>query len=100
MQHDPTRPEDVLKVDAGGDGNGGDDAADALRCLVATKGREIVGVVREGGSAAVRPVNVLFFGEHLKRTHCGVDLVCAAKFFPEFNLKAAIFDWEIDHGGR
>jgi hypothetical protein len=30
LQHDPTRPEDVLKVDADGDGAGGDDAADAL----------------------------------------------------------------------
>jgi hypothetical protein len=31
-----------VKVDADDDGNGGDDAADALRYLVATKGREIV----------------------------------------------------------
>ncbi len=36
MQHDPTRPEDVLKVDVDEDGEGGDDAADALRYLVAT----------------------------------------------------------------
>ncbi len=36
LQHDPTRPEDVLKVDADEDGVGGDDAADALRYLVAT----------------------------------------------------------------
>jgi hypothetical protein len=42
LQHDPNRPEDVLKVDADEDGVGGDDAADALRYLVATKGREIV----------------------------------------------------------
>jgi hypothetical protein len=41
LQHDPNRPEDVLKVDADEDGAGGDDAADALRYLVATKGREI-----------------------------------------------------------
>ena len=41
LQHDPNRPEDVLKVDADEDGNGGDDAADALRYLVATKPREI-----------------------------------------------------------
>jgi hypothetical protein len=41
LQHDPNRPEDVLKVDADEDGVGGDDAADALRYLVATKGREI-----------------------------------------------------------
>jgi len=31
----------VLKVDADEDGVGGDDAADALRYLVATKGRTI-----------------------------------------------------------
>ena len=41
LQHDPNRPEDVLKVDADEDGVGGDDAADALRYLVATKTREI-----------------------------------------------------------
>jgi len=37
LQHDPNRPEDVLKVDADEEGIGGDDAADALRYLVATK---------------------------------------------------------------
>ncbi len=42
LQHDPNRPEDVLKVDADEDGVGGDDAADTLRYLVATKSREIV----------------------------------------------------------
>jgi len=36
------RPEDVLKVDADEDGVGGDDAADALRYLVATKARTLV----------------------------------------------------------
>ena len=41
LQHDPNRPEDVLKVDADDDGVGGDDAADALRYLVATKARTI-----------------------------------------------------------
>ena len=41
LQHDPNRPEDVLKVDADEDGVGGDDAADCLRYLVATKTREI-----------------------------------------------------------
>ena len=35
------RREDVLKVDADEDGIGGDDAADALRYLVATRSREI-----------------------------------------------------------
>jgi hypothetical protein len=42
LQHDPNRPEDVLKVDADEDGIGGDDAADALRYLVATKSRTIM----------------------------------------------------------
>ena len=41
LLHDPNRPEDVLKVDADEDGVGGDDAADALRYLVATKGRTV-----------------------------------------------------------
>ncbi len=41
LQHDPSRPEDVLKVDADEDGIGGDDAADCLRYLLATKAREI-----------------------------------------------------------
>ena len=42
LQHDPNRPEDVLKVDAVEDGVGGDDAADCLRYLVATKARTVV----------------------------------------------------------
>jgi hypothetical protein len=42
LQHDQNRPEDVLKVDADEDGGGGDDAADALRYLVATKPRTII----------------------------------------------------------
>jgi hypothetical protein len=41
LQHDPNRPEDVLKVDADDDGVGGDDCADCLRYLVATKSRTI-----------------------------------------------------------
>ena len=40
--HDPNRPEDVLKVDADEEGVGGDDAADALRYLIATKPREVI----------------------------------------------------------
>ncbi len=43
LQHDPNRPEDMLKVDADEDGVGGDDAADALRYLVGTKAREVRG---------------------------------------------------------
>lgn len=31
MQHDPHRPEDVLKVDVDEDGNGGDDPYDTVR---------------------------------------------------------------------
>jgi hypothetical protein len=42
LQRDPNRPEDVLKVDADEDGVGGDDAADCLRYLVATKERRII----------------------------------------------------------
>jgi hypothetical protein len=42
LQHDPNRPEDVLKVDADEDGVGGDDCADCLRYLVATKSRSVV----------------------------------------------------------
>ena len=41
LQHDPNRPEDVLKVDADEEGVGGDDAADALRYGVATKARTV-----------------------------------------------------------
>jgi phage terminase large subunit len=42
LQHDPNKPEDVLKVDADEDGVGGDDAADCLRYMVATKPRVLV----------------------------------------------------------
>ena len=41
LQHDPNRLEDVLKVDADEEGVGGDDAADALRYLVATRARGV-----------------------------------------------------------
>src|SRR5690348_12595422 len=41
LQHDPNRPEDVLKVDADEDGVGGDDTADCLRYFVATKERKV-----------------------------------------------------------
>jgi phage terminase large subunit len=40
LQHDPNNPEDVLKVNPDDDGIGGDDAADALRYLVASKHRQ------------------------------------------------------------
>jgi len=42
LQHDPNRPEDVLKVDPDDDGIGGDDPADALRYLVAYRPRQII----------------------------------------------------------
>jgi hypothetical protein len=42
LQHDPNRPEDVLKVDCDEDGTGGDDCADCLRYLVATKERKVI----------------------------------------------------------
>ena len=42
LQHDPNRPEDVLKVDTDEDGVGGDDCADCLRYLVASKTRTII----------------------------------------------------------
>ncbi len=41
LQHDPNRPEDIKKCDVEEDGVGGDDTADALRYLVATKPREL-----------------------------------------------------------
>ncbi len=41
LQHDPNRPEDLLKIDAEQDGVGGDNAGYALRYLVATKAREV-----------------------------------------------------------
>lgn len=48
LQHDPHRPEDVLKVDVDEDGNGGDDAYDALRYGV--MGRPGLGAMRAGPS--------------------------------------------------
>jgi len=42
LQHDPNRPEDVLKVDSDEDGIGGDDAADALRYLVANRPARVI----------------------------------------------------------
>lgn len=42
LQHDPSRPEDILKTDIDEDGLGGDDAADALRYLVATRVPQIL----------------------------------------------------------
>ncbi|HWV98980.1 MAG TPA: hypothetical protein VNZ64_04730 [Candidatus Acidoferrum sp.] len=41
LQHDPNRPEDVLKTDPDDDGLGGDDTADALRYAVSTRPRLI-----------------------------------------------------------
>jgi hypothetical protein len=41
LQQNANRPEDLLKVDADEKGVGGDDCADCLRYLVATKSRTI-----------------------------------------------------------
>ena len=41
LQPDANRPEDVRKADVDDDGAGGDDAADTLRYLVATKPQEV-----------------------------------------------------------
>lgn len=41
MQHDPHRPEDVLKVDIDEDGNGGDDPYDACRYGLMVRFREL-----------------------------------------------------------
>ena len=68
LQHDPNRPEDVLKIDADEDGIGGDDAADSLRYLVATKARTITQRKLRGfeacpGSSCERPLGELW-NEH------------------------------------
>src|ERR1017187_5727300 len=76
MQHDPNRPEDVLKVDADEDGIGGDDAADALRYLVATKSRGNF-QKKIGGGPAV----------------CGGDEV-AGNFPKEIAGALGICDWQ------
>jgi len=41
MRHDPNRREDALKVDAEEDAVGGDDCADCVPYLVATKSRTV-----------------------------------------------------------
>ncbi len=48
LQHDPGRPEDVLKVNPDDDGIGGDDAADALRYLVASRSLKITAMKLRG----------------------------------------------------
>jgi phage terminase large subunit len=42
LQHDPDHPNDVLKWDIDDQGNGGDDAPDSMRYLLATKARRLV----------------------------------------------------------
>jgi phage terminase large subunit len=42
LMHDPNHPEDVLKVDIDQDGDGGDDAADALRYLICVPQTKVV----------------------------------------------------------
>lgn len=41
MQHDPNRPEDVLKIDIDEEGNGGDDFYDGARYLIMTRAKKI-----------------------------------------------------------
>ena len=41
LQHDPDQPADVLKTNTNEEGVGGDDAADALRYMVATESRKL-----------------------------------------------------------
>ena len=57
LQHDPNRPEDVLKVDADEDGVG-DDAADCARYLVRQSrhayGDEVQGPVLRGRGSFLR----------------------------------------------
>lgn len=42
MQHDPNKPEDVMKLDADEEGRGGDDDMDALRFLVASNPNSVI----------------------------------------------------------
>jgi hypothetical protein len=42
LQHDPDRPRDILKTNINDAGVGGDDTADALRYLVATRSARII----------------------------------------------------------
>ena len=55
LQHDPSRPEDVLTVDEDEDGVDGDDAADALRYMVATKSRRVTVRTSRGCEGRVPP---------------------------------------------
>ena len=48
LQHDPDRPGDILKTNTNDEGTGGDDAADALRYMVATK-RNMIRVAKLQG---------------------------------------------------
>lgn len=43
MEHDPNRPEDVLKVDVDEDGNGGDDCYDSLRYAIMAAKKQTAG---------------------------------------------------------
>ena len=61
MQHGPHRPDHVLKVDCDEDGVGGDDAADCLRYLVATRARTVTQRKLRGfNDENVRPLGFLF----------------------------------------
>ena len=53
LQHDPRRPEDVLKVDVDEDGQGGDDAYDALRYGLMSAGRHEISAVSAAPADAI-----------------------------------------------
>ena len=53
LEHDPHRPEDVLKVDTDDDGNGGDDAYDALRYGLMAAAGEPAGCAADDRLAAI-----------------------------------------------
>ena len=49
LEHNPNRPEDVLKADIDDDGNGGDDSADALRYALMARPNFHAGAPMVGG---------------------------------------------------
>ena len=67
MQQDPNRPEYVLKVGADEGAAGSDDAADALRYLVATKSRVVVQRKVRGLQAKPTPARAQVLACYLPR---------------------------------
>jgi hypothetical protein len=89
QQHDPNRPEAVLKVDANEEGVGGDDAADCLRYLVATKPRTMAmhagELTREGAGHA----GVILFRRRVARMDYGKQ----SRLLVESWKEARDWDW-------